>query len=173
MINEMTEIAEKYLGNIAEDATLEQQLKIARDTNRYLEVYLQETELVKGRILTKTTSGAEIGIIKSRDLVLRSGDVLETAIGNLLLVKLESEKLMVISFQQPLSNDYLMDLVSLGHILGNHHYPIRIDNNKIYVRLITNEKVVVKMIGELNIPGLKIDFETNTEQKKIYHTHHH
>lgn len=169
----MKEVAQKYLGNIAEDSTLEQRVKIARDTNLYWEVYLQPNDLAKGRILTKTTSGAEIGIIKSRDLVLRSGDIFETAIGNLLLIKLEAEKLMVLSFEQSLNNNYAMDLVSLGHILGNHHYPIKIDNNKIYVRLITDAKVLTKMIEELNIPGLNINFETNINQEIPYATHSH
>ncbi len=169
----MKEVAQKYLGNIAEDSTLEQRVKIAQNTNSYLEVYLQKTELAKGRILTTTTSGKEIGIIKSRDLILRSGDVLETAIGNLLLIKLESEKLMVLSFDQPLNNNYLMNLVSLGHILGNHHYPIKIDQNKIYVRLITDAKVIIKMIADLKIPGLKITFETNIDREIPNPTHSH
>ena len=169
----MKEIAQKYLGNIAEDSTLEQRVKIAQNTNSYLEVYLQKTDLAKGRILTKTTSGQEIGIIKSRDLVLRSGDVLETAISNLLLIKLEAEKLMVLSFEQSLNDNFVMDLVNLGYILGNHHYPIKIEQNKIYVRLITDAKVVVKMITELNIPGLKITFETNLDREIPNPTHHH
>ena len=169
----MKEVAQKYLGNIAEDSSLEQQVKIAHDTNHYLEVYLQKSELVKGRILTKTTSGAEIGIIKSRDLVLRSGDILETDNGNLLLIKIAAEKLMVIGFEQPLNDNCLMALVSLGHILGNHHYPIKIDKNKIYVRLITDAKVIVKMIAELKIPGLNITFETNRDLEIPSPTHSH
>ncbi len=169
----MTEIAQNYLGNITEDFDLEQRVKIARDANSYREVYLKRSELVKGRILTKTTSGAEIGIIKSRDLVLRSGDILETTTGNLLLIEIVAEKLMVISLKRPLNNNHLMDLVSLGHILGNHHYPIKIEQNKIYVRLITDAKVVIKMITELNIPGLKITFETNSNQEIPNPTHSH
>ena len=169
----MTEIAQDYLGNITEDFDLEQRVKIARDANSYREVYLKRSELVKGRILTKTTSGAEIGIIKSRDLVLRSGDILETTAGNLLLIEIVAEKLMVISLKQPLNNNHLMNLVSLGHILGNHHYPIKIEQNKIYVRLITDAKVVSKLITELNIPGLKITFETNSNQEIPNPTHSH
>lgn len=169
----MKEVAQKYLGNIAKDSSLEEQIKIARETNRYLEVYLQRNELVKGRIFTKTTSRAEIGIIKSRDLVLRSGDIFETETGNLLLIKIAAERLIVISFEQPVKDHCLMDLVSLGHILGNHHYPIKIDKNKIYVRLITEAKVLVKMIEELNIPGLKITFETNSDLEIPYSPHSH
>ena len=169
----MTEIAQKYLGNITENCNLAQQVKIARDTDCYLEVYLQQSEIAKGRILTKANSGLGIGIIKSRDLILRSGDVFETTRGNLLLIKLESEKLMVLSFEQSLKENHVMDLVSLGHMLGNHHYPIKIDKNKIYVRLITDARVIVKMITELNIPGLKISFEAykNQEIPHLQHSH--
>ena len=169
----MKEVAQKYLGNIAEDSSLEQQIKIARETNHYLEVALERNELVKGRILTKTTSGAEVGIIKSRDLILRSGDILETTTGNLLLIEIVAEKLMVLSFEQPLNNNYLITLVSLGHILGNHHYPIKIDNNKIYVRLITDARVIVQMITKLNITGLKISFEAHNNQDIPHPKHSH
>ncbi|MEM9274697.1 MAG: urease accessory protein UreE [Cyanobacteria bacterium P01_F01_bin.143] len=169
----MTEIAQNYLGNIGENSTLEQRVKVARDNNLCWDVYLQKSELVKGRILTKSDSGVEIGIIKSRNLILRSGDVLETAIGNLVLIQIESEKLMIISFEDSLDDNYAMDLVSLGHILGNHHYPIKIEHHKIYVRLISNAKVIVKMIAELDIPGLKITFETNSDRDIPHSTHSH
>ena len=169
----MTEVAQKYLGNIKENCDLEQQVKIARDTNCFLEVYLQQNQLAKGRILSKADSGAEIGIIKSRDFVLRPGDVFETTKDNLLLIQLESEKLMVLSFEQSLKENHLTHLVSLGHILGNHHYPIKIDKNKIYVRLITDARVIVKMITELHIPGLEISFEAHNNQEisHLKHTH--
>lgn len=169
----MTEVAQKYLGNIKENHNLAQQVKTARETNCCWEVYLQQSELAKGRILTKANSGLGIGIIKSRDLILRSGDVFETTTGNLLLIKLESEKLMVLSFEQSLKENYVMHLVSLGHILGNHHYPIKIDKNKIYVRLITDARVIVKMITELNIPGLKISFEAHNNQEIPHPKHSH
>ena len=169
----MKEVAEKYLGNITEDSSLEERVQIAQDNNCYLEVSLGKSDLVKGRILAKSDSGVEIGIIKSRDLVLRAGDIFETAIGNLVLIKLESEKLIVLSFEDSLNNNYAMDLVSLGHILGNHHYPIKIEQNKIYVRLITDAKVIVKMIEELRIPGLKITFETNSDREIPQPKHSH
>ena len=104
---------------------------------------------------------------------MRSGDVLETAIGNLVLIKIESEKLMIITFEDSLDENYAMNLVSLGHMLGNHHYPIKIEQNKIYVRLISDAKVIVKMITELDIPGLKITFEANSDRDIPNPTHSH
>ena len=169
----MTEIAQQYLGNIGKDSTLEERVNSARDNNLCWDVYLQKSDLGKGRILTKSDSGVEIGIIKSRDLILRSGDVLETAIGNLVLIKIESEKLMIITFEDSLDENYAMNLVSLGHMLGNHHYPIKIEQNKIYVRLISDAKVIVKMITELDIPGLKITFEANSDRDIPNPTHSH
>lgn len=169
----MKEVAQKYLGNIAEDYTVEQQIAIARDNNRYLEVFLLQRELTKGRILTKSNSGVEIGIIKSRDFVVRAGDVFETAIGNLVLIKLESEQLMVLSFEESLNDNCAIDLVRLGHLLGNHHYPIKIEKNKIYVYLVTDTKVIVKMIAKLNIPGLQITFEMNSDREIPHSTHSH
>ena len=63
---------------------------------------------------------------------------------------------MVLTFSN--SNNHALKLVKLGHLLGNNHYPIKIQDNKIYVRLVTNPKVIEKNLEKLNIIGLEISY---------------
>lgn len=175
MINKTIEIAQTYLGNLSEDASLAQRVKSARDLDQCLEVSLSQTDRGKGRIQAQSTSGITIGIIKSRDWSLRQGDVFVTESGNLLLIHLQEQRLMVLSFTEPVANRAI-ELVHLGHVLGNHHCPITIRNNKIYLQPTVDTTIIEKTIRDFQIPGLRIDYESRSPEKYLHfshHTHHH
>lgn len=58
------------------------------------------------------------------------------------------------------------------HLLGNQHYPIKIEGNKIYVRPIGDPFVLTRTIEELN-SELTITWEqTTTMQDAIVHHQH-
>lgn len=171
----MIEIAQTYLGNLTEDASLTQRVKSASALDKCLEVYLSQSDRGKGRIQAQSTSGITVGIIKSRDWSLRQDDVLITESGNLLLIHLQEQRLMVLSFTEPVE-DRAIELVHLGHVLGNHHYPITIRDNKIYLQLVIDAEVMEATINNFQIPGLKIDYESRSPQQYLnfsHHTHHH
>jgi len=71
----VTILAETYLGNQAADSALQQQVEQARHAGNLLEVYLQTDDRAKGRIHAYSTSGVELGIIKSRNHTVNTGDV--------------------------------------------------------------------------------------------------
>jgi urease accessory protein len=170
----MIEVAETYLGNIDRDSLLAEKVDRAKKSERLLEVSLTESDRNKGRISTQLKSGVSIGIVKSRNLQLQEGDVFQTDRDNFLLVHLNSETVMVLHFAEATTNHSAMKLVSLGHLLGNHHYPIKVEENKIYVRLTTDSKVLIQMIEKLAITELTISweqvsaFEASSDRK-----HHH
>ena len=175
MINKTIEIAQTHLGNLTEDASLAQRVKTARDREQCLEVYLSQTDSRKGRIQAQSTSGVTVGIIKSRDWSLRQGDVFVTESGNLLLIHLQEQRLMVLSFTEPLV-DHAIQLVHLGHVLGNHHWPIIIRKNKIYLQPVVDTAIIEATIKDFQIPGLQIDYESRSPEKQLdfsHHTHHH
>lgn len=155
----MTEIAEIYLGNITQDTLLAEKVARRRESDGLLEVNLELSDRYKGRILTHSTSGVAIGIVKSRELQLRAGDVFQTDGDNLLLVHLKGETVMVLQFTTAIESHSAMQLVRLGHLLGNHHYPIKIEEAKIYVRLNSEHKLIERAIEDLNLTGLSINWE--------------
>lgn len=166
----MTEIANIYLGNSQENTDLAQQLI----GTEYLEVYLQPSDRSKGRIYTQTNSGVTVGIIKSRAQTLQSGDIFQTESGNLLLIHLQAQELLVLDFVEVTSEIAPTTLVYLGHLLGNHHYPIAIQDNKIYVQLVTDKSIIEKTINNLNIPGLKIAITKRSLDTEIsFSVHNH
>lgn len=174
----MIELAETYLGNLTENASLSERIEKARQSERCLEVYISQTDSRKGRIYTRSNSGIDVGIVKSRDWSLREGDVLETSQGKLLLIHLQEQKVLVLSFTSSVS-DCAIELVHLGHVLGNHHWPIIVRDNKIYVQLAADVEVVESTIRDFHIPGLQIDYESRSPNEHLSfsehseHTHHH
>lgn len=166
----MIEVVEIYLGNITENGSLGERIT----SECCLEVYLEVVDRGKGRIYTRSTSGIEIGIIKNRDWLLREGDVFVTQQGRLLLVHLQAQKVMVLSFSEPV-RDYAIELVHLGHVLGNHHWPISVQGRKLYVQLVADVEVMEATIRHFQIPGLQIGYESRSPEEQITfseETHH-
>lgn len=168
----MKEVAKVYLGKIALDSTLAQKVAQAREENRLLEVILQESDRSKGRILAQSTDGVAIGIVRNRDLKLQEGDVFQTTRGDLVLIHLKAETLMVLTLDEAVDLHSAMKLVHLGHLLGNQHYPIKIEGNKIYVRPIGDPSVLTRKIEELN-SELTITWEQTTTMQDASVHHHH
>ena len=171
----MTELTQSYLGNSIEDASLAEQIEKARSSGRYMEVHISQTDSRKGRIHAHTASGLTVGIVKSRDWSLRDGDVLETEQGRLLLVHLQEQKVIVLRFTEPVV-DGAISLIHLGHVLGNHYWPIIVQDRKLYVELVVDAEVIESTIREFKIPGLQIDYELRSDNDYLdfsEHKHHH
>ena len=164
----MTEIAQTYLGNIDRDCDLAKLIA----TKTCLKVLLSQGDRHKGRIHAYTDHDVAVGIIKSRDRLLESGDVFQTESNRLLLVQIQQQELLVINLSALDKNIALTKLVHLGHVLGNHHYAIAIQENKIYVRVDTKSKAIEKIIADLQIPGLRITYEMQSASANITFTSH-
>lgn len=164
-----THLAETYLGNQLQDPALAAQLTQAA----YLEVMLDPADRVKGRIYAQTTTGEPVGITKDRHWSLAEGDVFQTRAGQLVLVHLQSQTVMVLRITQPAPDDALR-LIHLGHTLGNHHWPILIDQDKIYVQLSGDRTVVESTLQGFQIPGLDISYEVRSPMQHLsFSSHQH
>ena len=173
------EIAQIYLGNLAEDRHLaakvrssSQSLPVRSSSQSLLEVYLSQDDRAKGRIQAQSTSGIAVGIIKGRDWSLRSQDVFMTETENLLLIHFQEQKLMVLSFEESLETNPV-ELVHLGHVLGNNHYPIAIADHKIYLQLPEDPRVIEQAIEALQIKSLVINYESRSPEQSLNFAHHH
>jgi urease accessory protein len=170
----MIEIAQTYLGNLTEDSRLAAEVTQARQQGSCLEVSLSQSDRHKGRIQTSSTSGEAIGIIKSRDWSMREADVFRTQSDRLVVIQLQEQELLVLSFEQPITAA-ATELVHLGHVLGNHHYPITIANQKIYLQPGADLSIVEQTIKQLKIPGLIINYEMCSHDSLNFapQSHHH
>ena len=165
----MAQVAQTYLGNINRDSNL---AKLVTNTI-CLKVSLSQSDRHKGRIHTYTDDGVAIGIIKNRDRPLQSGDVFQTESKQLLLVHLREQELLVIDLSSLNEDIALTKLVHLGHILGNHHYAIAIQDSQIHVRVNTEAKAIEKIIDDLHIPGLRMTYKMQSLSANTTFTHTH
>ncbi len=167
MTHYMIELTQTYLGNVIDNASLSEQVAL----QPCLEVYLTQTDNCKGRIHTRSTSGKEVGIAKNREWLLREGDVFATERGGLVLVHLQAQKVMVLSFAES-AIAHPIDLVHLGHVLGNHHWPILVRDGKLYLQLTIDEEVMEATIHAFKIPGLEIDYQWRALHEQFTFSEH-
>lgn len=165
-----THLAQTYLGNQLQDPQLAQRLAAASP----MEVTLEPGDRVKGRIYAQTTAGETIGIIKERHWSLAEGDVFQTTGGQLLLIHLQPQTVMVLQLNQPVSENNALALIHLGHTLGNHHWPILIEADKIYIQLAGDQTVIERTLRDFEIPGLNVSYTLRSPTQYLnFSSHHH
>jgi len=167
----MTELAQTYIGNWIRDSSLTKRVEQASTENNCLEVYLSQSDSFKGRIHAQSTSGEMIGIVKERHWLLTEGDVFETERGQLLIVHLEVQKVMVLSFTDEAKGNEIQ-LVHLGHTIGNHHWPLLIQGDKIYVQLSADIEVMESTVRSFGIPGLSLNYESRSPDEQLTFSKH-
>lgn len=167
---------QNYLGNYVAIPELHHDLEHARSHHRLMEVTLTQADQKKSRIYVKTDSGKAIGLLKKRDWQLTNGDVFKLEDDGFLLIHLKAQLLMTLSFEgQPFEapSDNALKLIHLGHTLGNHHYPMVVSADKIYIQINENTATLEAIIQTLDITGLKIGYETQSHSQTLTFTSHH
>lgn len=169
----MITIAQTFLGNTLKDAALRDRVEQSRRTGECLEVELTQNDSLKSRIHAQASNGNTVGIIKERGWLVTEGDVFETDLKQLLVIHLQAQKVMVLRCDpaQPAS---ALTLIHLGHVLGNHHYPILVATDCIFVQLVADQQVIEATIENFQIPGLSITYELRSfDQQLAFQPHAH
>jgi len=152
-------VADEYLGNINEDRDIAIDVSQAEQQNTCLTVAIERKDCGKGRIFTHTAANQPVGIVKSRSWRLREGDVLRSQSQQLVLVRLQKQPVIALQFERKARNSPV-DLLRLGHIIGNRHWPVTIKGETLYVEVAANADVIEATIREaietMNIQGLYI-----------------
>ena len=168
-------VADTYLGNLHEKPAL------AKDSSQIITVEISRQDCQKGRIFVQTKTGQSIGIVKGRDWLLKDGDVLSTQSQQLVVVRLQQQKVIALRFDSSAHN-HAVHLVHLGHVLGNHHWPIVIKGDVLYVELVADAELVESTITELastlGIQGLSISTDVRSAEQFVdfgrsKHVHQH
>lgn len=152
-------VANQYLGNVNEDKEIAINVSMAERENTCLAVAIDRNDCGKGRIFTHTASGQAVGIVKSRSWRLRDGDVMGTQSQQLVLVRLQKQPVIALQFERKAHN-MPVNLLRLGHILGNRHWPVTIKGETLYVEVADDADLIEATIREavemMNIQGLHI-----------------
>jgi urease accessory protein len=155
--------ATSVLGNIYHDTSLKE--KYHRQA--FCEtVKISRLESQRVRMRKSTDKGTDIAIILPPGSKLRHGDVVLLSDEKMVVVELEPENVAVVQVTQNIPKDHLIELpVRIGHTIGNLHRPIRLEGNKIYFPIQSDNELDMfrKLFGHLNehleIKSAKMVFE--------------
>ena len=119
-------LVNSIFGNIHNDNLLRKKVEDARQQGKLRHLFLSRIEMEKSRLRKKTEDGFDIGLVLEPGKRLRHGDIiLETS--ETILIEQLPEKILTVKFKD--NNPELLLLV--GHIIGNRHRPISINNETI------------------------------------------
>jgi len=118
----------KVSGNIFDNKDLQKKFETLDKEGRCERLQVSRQELEKTRLRKNTDKGSDIGLSFSDGTRLHHGDVLITD-DRFILVEQMQEKIISIKIKQ--DSNQIGLLVLVGHIIGNRHRPISIDNQTI------------------------------------------
>jgi len=116
------------IGNIFQDKELAVKFEKLQKAMACEVLRFTRTELDKTRFRKQTEKGTDIGCILDSEHKLRNGDVLYSNPEKFIVIEQIPETVIAIKIKKIKANSEEI-LVKLGHIIGNRHRPIQIDEN--------------------------------------------
>jgi len=113
------------VGNIFHDKELMNKFKQMESQKKCERMKILRHELERGRIRKTTDFGTDIGLILNSQLY--HGDVIVADQERIIIVEQIPEKVLSIKIENLRDNPD--NLIALGHIIGNRHKPIMINND--------------------------------------------
>ncbi len=127
-------------------------------------IVLDYDQRTKGRLKATAVCGESLGLFLERGKVLRDGDVLECASGELVLVKSADETLV-----EATCEDWLTFSKCCYH-LGNRHVPIQVGALQLKMR---PDYILEDMLVQLGMTTATITAGFDPEQGAYAGGHHH
>jgi urease accessory protein len=118
------------MGNIFDDKKLMTKFKQMESRKSCQRLKISRLELERSRIRKKTDLGTDIGLILDSGTRLHHGDVIVSNLKKFIIIEQLPEKVISIRIRQLKKNP--TRLVILGHIIGNRHKPIVINDDVLY-----------------------------------------
>ncbi len=115
------------IGNVFYDTEFAEKFKKLRGTANCELIKVWRSELDKTRFRKNTDKGTDVGMVLNDISKLHNGDVLLSETERLIVIEQIPEK--VISIKTKKTENPEKILVTLGHIIGNRHRPIQIEND--------------------------------------------
>lgn len=155
-------VVEEILGNIGEDARLRDMHQRWQAAGGAETVELTPLEAQKGRLRTATDKGTPLGMSLGRGTALRDGDVLylNESEQRMIVARLKPEEVLVITVKPTASAAELLRVaVHLGHVLGNQHWPVKIEGTTVYVPVSVDKQVMETVLKTYDLQGIEYRFE--------------
>ncbi len=171
-------VVEAVLGNLGEDARLRDLHRRWQAEGRAERVALTPLDAQKGRLRIQTDKGTPLGLSLGRGTALRDGDVLylDESQGRMIVARLTPEEVLVVTVKPAAAADLIRVAVQLGHVLGNQHWPVKIDGTSVYVPVSVDKKVMETVLKTYDLQGIEYRFEQESVgviSRVVPHEHPH
>lgn len=155
-------IYEEILGNIHETPWSDR-LKTAEIES----VYLDQWTAQKSRFLAKSDTGEEIAVALKRNSKIVDGDIIayDEARNHAIVLRLMLNDVLVVDLSKWASlpaNEIILRSVELGHAIGNQHWPAVVKDDKVYVPLTVDKKVMLGVMDTHHFEDVTYDFQKAT-----------
>lgn len=149
-------IFESILGNISDIENLD---------DFHMEViFLDSDDLVKKILRVTSDHGNEYGIsLKNREEELVDGAILFNENNNLVVIKTNSEDVIVVEPKD------INEMGEVAHLLGNTHVPVQVKGGKIILKY---DQVIEKMIKDKNIKYFIESMKLEKALRHVNYAHH-
>jgi urease accessory protein len=172
-------VVEAIAGNLGEDTRLRDLHQRYQAVGRAEALELTPLEAQKGRLRTATDRGTPVGLSLGRGTALRDGDILylNEAEERIIVARLTPEEVLVITLKPAASPAELLRVaVQLGHVLGNQHWPVKVEGMSVYVPVSVDKKVMETVLKTYDLPGIEYRFEHGSVgviSRAVPHEHPH
>ncbi len=154
----------RVLGNVREDAGLAAE---AEDWGRpgsdgiVEHIALDVWQAQKARLRVHGDLGGEFGFDLPRGTVLRDGDVLwrDAPRRHLALASVQGREVLSIRLLPQPEAERVATALKLGHLLGNQHWPVRLEEDMAYVPVLIDRKVMETVLRTHALAGISFTFE--------------
>ena len=157
------EVYKKILGNQSDAAWAE---RLAHCSVDYIE--LDQWNAQKSRLLAIGASGKPYAMAFDRGHRLHDGDIIayDRTHGRAAVVRLKLSEVMIIDlstlFRRP-PTEAIATAIELGHAIGNQHWPAVVKNERLYVPLAVDKKVMLSVMRTYNFEGIAFAFRPGGE----------
>lgn len=173
-------VVNRILGNRNEDESLARELQRREKLGEVEQVQLPFHDAGRRRLRVTGSSGTPIGVDLDNDAALKDGDVLaaDEDESTLVVINIAPSEAMALRLKEELRNqDSFAFGVKLGHMLGNQHWPIKIEDDVVYAPVSIDRVVMETVIRTHGFEGVEWDFvpvdpgEVPTGMPDIHHEH--
>jgi len=161
------------IGNISDDKKLMTKFKQMESRKSCERLKISRLELERSRIRKKTDHGSDIGLVLDSGTRLHHGDVIVSNLKKFIVIEQLPEKVILIKIKSLKDNPSRS--VTLGHIIGNRHKPIVINDDVLSFPIQADSEVEVfkKLLsGVMNNLDLKVEEQIFQPQHGMYMHEH-
>lgn len=161
------------IGNIFDDKKLMTKFKQMESRKSCQRLKISRLELERSRIRKKTDLGTDIGLILDSGTRLHHGDVIVSNLKKFIIIEQLPEKVISIRIRELKKNP--TGLVTLGHIIGNRHKPIVINDDVLYfpVQAYSEVEIFKKLlVGVMNNLEIEVGEQIFQPQHGMYMHEH-